>query len=65
MPGRRVLLLAVWVAFLADLLVGAGLLLSQREVLRTVGLVMIGAAAAVLVGFTLLFYVQNRRRASP
>lgn len=63
--SRRVILLVVWVAFLADLLVGAGFLLSQRDVLRTAGLLMIGAAAATLVGFTLLFYVQNRRRASP
>jgi hypothetical protein len=60
---RRWVLLVVWVAFLADLLVGAGLLLSERAALRTAGLAMIGLAAAVLVGFTLWFYVQNRRRA--
>lgn len=61
--ARRWLLLATWVAFLADLLVGAGLLLSRRDALRTAGLAMIGSAAAVLVGFTLWYYVQNRRRA--
>ncbi len=62
---RRIVLLAVWVAFLADLLVGAGLLLSKDNTLNAVGLLMIGLAATVLGGLTLWFYVQNRRQASP
>ena len=65
MARRRLVLLVAWVAFLADLLVGAGLLLSRDGTLRTAGLAMILAAAAVLVGFTLAFYVQNKRGAAP
>ena len=63
--ARRWVLLAAWVAFLADLLVGAGLLLSRRDALQAAGLAMIGGAVAVLVGFTLWYYVQNRRKAAP
>jgi hypothetical protein len=59
----RLVLLVVWVGFLADLLVGAGLLLSDRGSLRAIGLLMIGLAAFVLGALTLWFYVQNRRRA--
>jgi hypothetical protein len=59
---RGLVLLFVWVAFLADLLVGAGLLLSEDKALNTAGLVMILVAAAALSGLTLWFYVQNRRR---
>lgn len=62
--GRRgVVLAAAWVAFLADLLLGAGFLMSRDGTLRAVGLGMIGAAALVLAGLTLAFYWQNRRRA--
>jgi uncharacterized membrane protein len=60
-PRRRTLLLVVWVSFLADLLVGAGLLISRDERLQAVGLGMIVLAALVLVGLTLAFYLQNRR----
>ena len=63
--ARRLTLLIVWVAFLADLLVGAGLLLSKDKALNTVGLAMILVAASALAGLTLWFYVQNRRRAAP
>jgi hypothetical protein len=59
---RGLLLLLVWVAFLGDLLVGAGLLLSPRESLRTAGLVMLLAAVAAMSALTLWFYVQNKRR---
>jgi hypothetical protein len=62
---RRLVLLLVWVGFLADLLIGAGLLLSEDAALNTVGLVMILVVAAALSGLTLGFYVQNRRKASP
>ena len=65
MARRRLVLLAAWVAFLADLLVGAGLLLSKDPALNTVGLAMILVAAAALSGLTLWFYVQNRRGAAP
>ena len=61
MARRGLLLLLVWVAFLGDLLVGAGLLLSSREALRTVGLVMLLVAALAMAALTLWFYVQNRR----
>lgn len=63
--ARRAVLWVVWVAFFADLFVGAGLLLYGQGASNTVGLVMILAAALVLVGFTLWFYLQNKRRASP
>jgi hypothetical protein len=62
---RGLLLLVVWVGFLADLLVGAGLLLSERASLQAVGLLMIGLAATVLGALTLWYYVQNRRGAAP
>ena len=62
MARRGLLLLVVWVAFLADLLVGAGLLLSKDPTLNTAGLAMILVAAGALAGLTLWFYVQNRRR---
>lgn len=65
MARRGLVILVVWVAFLADLLVGAGLLLSQDTALNTVGLAMILVAAVALSGLTLWFYVQNRRRAAP
>jgi hypothetical protein len=60
---RGLVLLLVWVAFLADLLVGAGLLLSSRATLRAAGLVLLLGGALVLAGLTLWFYVQNRRAA--
>lgn len=62
MARRGLLLLLVWVAFLGDLLVGAGLLLSQREALRTAGLAMLLSAVAAMSALTLWFYVQNKRR---
>ena len=65
MARRGLVILLVWVAFLADLLVGAGLLLSKDGALNAVGLAMILVAAAALSGLTLWFYVQNRRGAAP
>lgn len=65
MAARSLVLLAAWVAFLADLMVGAGLLLSRDATLRSVGLGMVLGAAAVMAGFTLYYYVQQRRRATP
>jgi uncharacterized membrane protein len=62
---RGLVILLVWVAFLADLLVGAGLLLSKDGTLNAVGLAMILVAAVALSGLTLWFYVQNRRKAAP
>lgn len=62
MARRGLVLLVVWVAFLADLLVGAGLLLSKDPTLNAVGLAMILIAAGALAALTLWFYVQNRRR---
>lgn len=64
MARRGLVILLVWVAFLADLLVGAGLLMSKDATLNTVGLAMILLAAAALSGLTLWFYVQNRRQAA-
>jgi hypothetical protein len=62
---RGLTLLIIWVAFLADLIIGAGLLLSKDDALQTAGLVMILVAASALAGLTLWFYVQNRRKAVP
>jgi hypothetical protein len=59
---RGLVLLLAWVAFLGDLLVGAGLLLSPRASLRAAGLAMLLAAALAMAALTLWFYVQNRRR---
>lgn len=65
MARRGLVILLVWVAFLADLLVGAGLLLSEDAAMNAAGLAMILVAATALSGLTLWFYVQNRRKASP
>lgn len=63
---RRTLAIAgIWVAFLADLFLAAGLLLSDRPGRRTLGLALILGAAAILVGLTLWFYIGNRRSAQP
>jgi uncharacterized membrane protein len=62
---RRLALLVVWVAFLGDLLAGAGLLLSDHPALRTTGLLMLLAAVLAMVALTLWFYVQNRRGRQP
>ena len=63
--SRRAILWAAWLGFFADLFVGAGLLLYGEGTASTVGLMMILAAALVLAGFTLWFYLQNRRGATP
>lgn len=63
--ARRAILWAAWLCFFADLFVGAGLLLYGEGTASTVGLMMILAAALVLAGFTLWFYLQNRRGATP
>ena len=60
---RGNVILLVWVVFLADLFVGAGLLLSTRAALQTAGIAMVLAAALGMVGLTLAYYVQQRRRA--
>jgi hypothetical protein len=62
---RGLVILVVWVAFLADLLIGAGLLLSKDPAVNTAGLAMILVAAVALCGLTLWFYLQNRRGAAP
>jgi hypothetical protein len=59
---RRVVLLVAWTVFLGDLLVGAGLLLSPKEDLRTVGLAMLLSAVLAMSALTLWFYLQNRRQ---
>ena len=65
MARRGLVLLIVWVAFLADLMVGAGLLLSSRQLLQTTGLAMVLGAALAMTGLTLWFYLQNRRANRP
>lgn len=65
MARRGLVITVVWLAFLADLMVGAGFLLSTDDGLNTVGLAMILVAATALAGLTLWFYVQNRRKAAP
>lgn len=61
MAARRFLLLAIWIGFLGDLIMGAGFLISRDPTLNAVGLAMVLGAVAVMVGFTLWFYLQNRR----
>lgn len=63
MARKGLFVLALWAGFLGDLIVGAGLLLSSRQLLQTIGTIMVLGAVAVMVGFTLWFYVQNRRQA--
>jgi drug/metabolite transporter (DMT)-like permease len=58
---RGNVILLVWVAFLADLFVGAGLLLSKRAALQTAGIAMVLGAALGMAGLTLWYYVQQRR----
>lgn len=65
MARRGLVILLVWVAFLADLMVGAGFLLSGDDGLNALGLAMILVAAIALAGLTLWFYVHNRRKAAP
>lgn len=62
MARRGAWLLVVWVAFLADLLIGAGLLLSSRAALFRTGLAMVLAASLGMTGVTLYYYLQQRRR---
>lgn len=59
--ARRFLLLAIWIGFLGDLMVGAGFLISRDPRLNAIGLAMVLGAVAVMVGFTLYYYVQQRR----
>ena len=65
MARRGAVLVLVWVAFLADLMIGAGLLLSKRALLFNIGVAMVLAACLGMAGVTLYYYVQQRRRASP
>lgn len=65
MRRRALALLGIWIAFLADLLIGAGLLLSDDAGKRNLGVGMMLLAVLVLVGLTLLFYARNRRLAQP
>lgn len=65
MARRGAVLVFVWVAFLADLMVGAGLLLSKRALLFNLGVAMVLAACLGMAGVTLSYYVQQRRRAGP
>jgi hypothetical protein len=63
--SRSVVLLLVWVAFLADLMIGAGLLLSKRALLFNIGVAMVLAACLGMAGVTLYYYVQQRRASTP
>ncbi|MEK6975679.1 MAG: hypothetical protein AABY18_04975 [Candidatus Thermoplasmatota archaeon] len=65
MARRGSTLVLVWVLFLADLMVGAGLLLSQRTALFVTGLAMVLAACFGMAGVTLYYYVQQRRATTP
>lgn len=65
MARRGAVLVLVWVAFLADLVVGAGLLLSKRALLFNVGIAMVLAACLGMAGVTLYYYVQQRRATTP
>lgn len=60
---RGSVIVLVWVAFLADLMVGAGLLLSKDDTAFAVGVTMVLAACLGMAAVTLWYYVQQRRRA--
>lgn len=62
MARRGLAILLVWILFLADLLIGAGFLLSERQALFVTGLVMVLAASLGMAAVTLWAYLQNRRR---
>lgn len=65
MARRGGILALVWLLFLADLVVGAGFLLSDRQAFFVTGLAMVLAACLAMAGTTLYYYVQQRRRAAP
>lgn len=61
MARRASLLVVVWVAFLLDLIVGAGLLLSDKPRFFLTGVGMVLAACLGMAGVTLYYYLQQRR----
>ena len=64
MARRSTVLVIVWAAFLADLMVGAGLLLSDRAGFFIAGVAMVLAACLGMAGVTLYYYLQQRRAAT-
>lgn len=58
---RGTVIVLVWLAFLADLIVGAGFLLSESETFFVVGIAMVLGACLGMAGLTLWYYVQQRR----
>ena len=64
MARRSTVLVVVWAAFLADLMVGAGLLLSDRPSFFIAGVAMVLAACLGMAGVTLYHYLQQRRAAT-
>lgn len=65
MARRGGILVLVWGLFLADLMVGAGLLLSERTAFFVAGLAMVLAACLGMAGVTLYYYLQQRRASTP
>ena len=58
---RSTMLVVVWAAFLLDLMVGAGLLLSDKPSFFIAGVALVLAACLGMAGVTLYYYLQQRR----
>lgn len=65
MARSGTVVVVVWAAFLLDLMLGAGFLLSKRPALFWTGLAMVLVACIGMAGFTLAYYAQQRRAAAP
>lgn len=59
---RGTVIVLVWLAFLADLVLGAGFLLSKDRALFAIGVAMVLGACLGMAAVTLSYYVQQRRR---
>ena len=64
MAKRSTALVVVWAAFLLDLMVGAGLLLSDKPSFFIAGVAMVLAACLGMAGVTLFYYLQQRKAAT-
>jgi len=52
-----------WLLFLAATLVGAGMMLADRALLRNIGIILLAAPLLLLGGLSALYYVQSKRHA--
>lgn len=60
---RGTVIVLVWLAFLTDLIAGAGFLLSDRDAFFVAGIAMVLGACLGMAGLTIYYYLQQRRAA--